>query len=64
MQKFEISRLNLVKKDTFRQYIPFLVGSVSSSVSGAGPSVFLHKKIGRDISQRHDPESNHNQSFD
>lgn len=23
MQKFAISRLNLVKKDTFRQYIPF-----------------------------------------
>ena len=23
-----------------------------------------NKKIGRDISQRHDPESNHNQSFD
>ena len=26
MQKFAISRLNLVKKDTFRQYIPFLGG--------------------------------------
>ena len=25
MQKFAISRLNLVKKDTFRQHIPFLV---------------------------------------
>lgn len=26
MQKFAISRLNLVKKDTFRQHIPFLGG--------------------------------------